>query len=296
MRIEREIALCLLAGSLLAACSPMDDSWWTNNEVVDVDWTQANLETGRKPAGLGDCTVFYYPQVGDVPFYDYELPDEKGEADVKEGVYDILVTGQSEFITGTEMYRTSMISIPVQSDVAGERIITKNPEEMIYAGMLENVKVREDAQSIRQVVMKRLLKKMTVVVNVTDRAELDGNVDIELSGLATEKKINNAKVEGLPAVLKFPISKYGSTSDTGNGIQTAFCGYVYLLGVNGDNILCLSFEDEEGKERKFSLNLTPYQHYWSTEEVTVTVEVDAIAGTITAGKWSEGPVDIPIDI
>lgn len=297
MRTNRFFTLLLFAESLMAACSPMEDDWWTQNEVISTNWMQANPETGRRPVGLDGYAAFYYPQEGEIHSYEYGMPDEKREADVQEGTYDILVTQKNEFITRTEMYRTTTLTLPTEYDTNGEMLISKNPEEMIYYGKVENATVREEVRTVRHLIMKRCLKKINFIVNVKDTVELAKDVDMDISGLATQMKMNNGMIDGrLQAVLKFPIHKYGRAENTGDGFLTCFRGYEYLLGVSGKNILYLSFLDGAGKRQKLSLDLTPHLHYWSTEEVTITLDVNAIEGDITAGEWSESSTDITIDL
>lgn len=297
MRTNRFFALLLLVGNLLASCSPMEDDWWTQNEIISTNWMQANPETGRRPVGLNGYTAFYYPQEGSIRFYEYEIPDERNEVDVKNGMYDILVTQKNEFMNRMEMYRTTILVLPTEYDTNGEMLISKNPEEMIYYGTVENAPIKEETRTVRHLIMKRCLKKINFIVNVKDSVELTKNVEVDIAGLATQMKMNNGMIDTQKqAVLKFPIHKYGRAENTSDGFVTCFRGHEYLLGVSGKNILYLSFIDGGGKRHKLSLDLTPYLHYWSTEEVTVTLNVDAEKGIMTKGEWSEGSTDITIDL
>ena len=80
------------------------------------------------------------------------------------------------------------VKLPTRINHKAENIISENPTEMIYAGIMPGVMVDWDVRRNIYVNMTRLLKKINFLVTITDVDELLLPVTVDLSGLASQKK------------------------------------------------------------------------------------------------------------
>ncbi len=283
--------------SMFASCEPFEEDSWTNNSIINTQWTAAEPETGRIPVGLQDCWLYMFPQEGNIPFYCYKIDEEKEEMDIPEGKYDALVLHDLKYLKGIgQRFETAKIEIPTTYNERGEREIKDNPQEMIYTARVQNISIDGDERQEQYIPMERVLKKINFIANIRDSGELVEKCIIDISGLAVEMNLHNFSITpGEEAVLAFPIRKQGRATACEGGYQTVYAGYANFLGVTGTNILYFTFTDSQGVERKLNLDISARLHYWNTEEVTVYIFVDAVAGTIRLDKWSNDSSDVTID-
>lgn len=285
------------AASILASCEPLEEDSWTKNSVINTQWTAAEPETGRIPVGLQDCWLYMYPQEGNIPFYSYRIDEEREEVDIPGGRYDALVLHDLKYLEGIgQRFETARIKIPTTYNDKGEREISDNPQGMIYTARVQNISIEEDERREQYIPMERVLKKINFIANIRDSGELKNECIIDISGLAVEMRLHDFSItQSEEAVLAFPIRKQGRTTACEDGYQTVYAGYANFLGVTGTNILYFTFTDSQGVERRLDIDISARLHYWNTEEVTVHIFVDAVAGTIRLDKWSNESSDVTID-
>lgn len=288
--------MALAVAGMLASCEPFEEQSWSYNAAINTQWSAANPETGRIPTGLQDCWLYMYPQEGNIPCYTYRINSEKADADIAGGKYDALVLHDLKYMKDVDRYRTARIEIPTIYNERGERQIKDNPEEMIYTARVQNMNIDWEERQNLYIPMERVLKRINFVANIRDKGELVESCTIDISGLAVEMRLHDFKItEDAEAVLAFPIRKQGRATASADGYRTTYTGYANFLGVTGRNILYFSFTDSERNERRMDMDISARLHYWNTEEVTVYISVDAVAGTIAIDKESSDSSDVIID-
>lgn len=273
---------------LITACEPLEDSSWVNNSHVFIDWKNANPETGMRPIELDSLEVFYYSQSDNLPDFRYPMDKNVGEFEVRTNCYDVVVTHPSPYYHRDEKFRSMTIKLPTRVNHKAETIISESPSEMIYAGIMAGVMVDWDVRRNIYINMTRLLKKINFVVTITDVDELLMPVTVDLSGLASQKKIWDGVCDKeTEAIQVFDLNKHGRYLNTEKYI-TAYKGYTLCLGAVGRNILYLTYYDAAGKKKVGKYDLTSYFTNWSTEEVTVRINIDATDDSVTLEGWEMG--------
>ena len=69
---------------------------------------------------------------------------------------------------------------------------------------------------------------------------------------------------------------------------TTFKGKVLCLGTVGRNILYFTYTDADGRERMGKYDLTPYLSDWTTDEVTIRINIDATDNSVELEGYEMG--------
>ena len=271
-----------------ASCEPFDDTSWINNSYVYLDWKYANPETSMRPAELDSLQVFYYSQSDGLPDFTFPMEENIGQFDVITNCYDIVVTHPSPYFYRNQKFKTSSIKLPTRINHKAEVVVAENPDEMIYLGTMPGTMVNWEVRRNVYVTMTRILKELNFVVNIIDREELMVPCTVDLSGMATRMKVWNREYDTeTEAIQIFQLTKQGRHMNTEKCLTT-FKGKVLCLGTIGRNILYFTYVDADGRERMDKYDLTPYLTDWSTEEVTIRINIDATQGTIDLEGFEMG--------
>lgn len=288
MKNFRRWCTILLAAAAVTGCKPLEDDSWVNNSHVYLDWKYANDETGLRPVELDSLSVFYYSQTDNLPDFKFPMDQNIGEFEVKTNCYDVVVTHASPFYSRNERFKSTTIKLPTRINHKAERVVSQNPDEMMYIGIIPAVMVDWDVRRNIYVSMARALKKINFVVTITDVEELLQPCTVDMSGMATEKKIWNGECDkDTEAIQIFTLNKHGRFLNT-EKYMTAYKGSVYCLGAVGRNILYLTYYDAGGYERVGKYDLTPYLTNWNTEEVTLRINIDATTNEVSLQGYELG--------
>ena len=286
----------MAATALLAGCDPMDDTSWTHNESVYLSWTEANPLTGRRPAEIDVCNIYFYPQTGNIANYVFKMPTDEASVALPAGDYDMLVRHDTTYIKDADYFQTAKVVLPTSYNTSGERVIVKNPTKMIYIATDRNLRVSDEEQVQRRFAMRRVLKKLNLQVQIEDSLELTRDVSIDLSGLATELRIaSNQIISDKQAVLLVNLKKYGRSQQMVNRYLTTYTGESYLLGVTGSNIMYLNYTNAKEEEQRVYIDVTGYLSNWSTDEVTVHIKVNAKDNTYKIERWGDQTTEVELD-
>ena len=274
--------------TVFSACEPLEDSSWVNNSHIFLDWKNANPETGMRPVELDSLQVFYYSQSDNLPDFNYPMDNNIGEFEIRTNCYDVVVTHPSPYYHRNEKFRSMTVKLPTRINHKAENIISENPTEMIYAGIMPGVMVDWDVRRNIYVNMTRLLKKINFLVTITDVDELLLPVTVDLSGLASQKKVWDGVCDKeTEAIQIFDLAKHGRFLNTEKYL-TANKGYALCLGAVGRNILYLTYYDAAGRKKVGKYDLTSYLTNWNTEEVTIRINIDATDNNVTLEGWELG--------
>lgn len=277
-----------VAATIFSACEPLEDTSWVNNSHIFLDWKNANPETGMRPVELDSLQVFYYSQSDNLPDFNYSMDNNIGEFEVRTNCYDVVVTHPSPYYHRSEKFRSMTVKLPTRINHKAETIISENPTEMIYAGIMPGVMVDWDVRRNIYVNMTRLLKKINFLVTITDTDELLLPVTVDLSGLASQKKVWDGVCDKeTEAIQIFDLIKHGRFLNTEKYL-TAYKGYALCLGAVGRNILYLTYYDAAGRKKVGKYDLTSYLTNWNTEEVTIRINIDATDNNVTLEGWEFG--------
>lgn len=280
-------ALCAVA-SMFTACEPFNDASWINNSYVYLDWKYANPETAMRPVELDSLQVFYYSQSDNLPDFSFPMKENVGQFDVRTNYYDIVVTHPSPYFSRNEKFKTSSIKLPTRINHKAEVVVSQNPEEMIYLGAMAGIQVNWEVRRNVYVTMTRMLKELNFVVNIIDSDELMVPCTVDLSGMATQMKIWNHEYDSeTEAVQVFQLTKHGRHMNT-EKCQTTFKGKVLCLGTIGRNILYFTYVDAKGRERVSKYDLTPYLTNWTTDEVTIRININALDDSVSLEGYEQG--------
>lgn len=282
----------------IGACEPINEQNWFENEVVTLDWTAANPTTGYRPSEVGSLALYYYPQdkLGTMSCQEYLCDKDVVSVPLESGHYDMLAISNDKSVHKDKYYRSAYVAFQTELDSLQNRVIVAGGEEMIYKGSLSDVSVENDRKQSRKVVLHRLLKKLTFIVNIFDYQELTHNVAIEMSGVASRMLLHNEKPEAdSEAILRTRINKLGREAQTELGVHTTFKGTVHVLGVTGYNILSLAFVDCRGVEKMLELDITSYLKTWDTEEAVVYVNINSPQEYANLERWNTINGDIIIN-
>lgn len=290
------LSFVMAATALLAGCDPMDDTSWTHNESVYLSWTEANPLTGRRPAEIDVCNIYFYPQTGNIANYVFQMPTDEASVELPAGDYDMLVRHDITYIKDADYFQTAKVVLPTSYNTSGERVIVKNPTKMIYIATDRNLRVSDEEQVQRRFAMRRVLKKLNLQVQIEDSLELTRDVSIDLSGLATELRIaSNQIISDKQAVLLVNLKKYGRSQQMVNRYLTTYTGESYLLGVTGSNIMYLNYTNAKEEEQRVYIDVTGYLSNWSTDEVTVHIKVNAKDNTYKIERWGDQTTEVELD-
>ena len=290
------LSFVMAATALLAGCDPMDDTSWTHNESVYLSWTEANPLTGRRPAEIDVCNIYFYPQTGNIANYVFKMPTDEASVELPAGDYDMLVRHDTTYIKDADYFQTAKVVLPTSYNTSGERVIVKNPTKMIYIATDRNLRVSDEEQVQRRFAMRRVLKKLNLQVQIEDSLELTHDVSIDLSGLATELRIaSNQIISDKQAVLLVNLKKHGRSQQMVNRYLTTYTGESYLLGVTGSNIMYLNYTNAKEEEQRVYIDVTGYLSNWSTDEVTVHIKVNAKDNTYKIERWGDQTTEVELD-
>lgn len=278
----------LAMAAAFTACGPFDDTSWINNSYVYLDWQYANPETAMRPVELDSLQVFYYSQSDNLPDFVFPMEENVGQFDVRTNVYDIVVTHPSPYFDRNRKFKTSTIKLPTRINHKAEVVVSDNPEEMIYLGIMPGTQVNWEVRRNVYITMSRMLKELNFVVNIIDREELMLPCTVDISGMATQMKIWNREFDDeTEAVQVFQLSKSGRHMNTEKCLTT-FKGKVLCLGTVGRNILYFTYTDADGRERMGKYDLTPYLSDWTTDEVTIRINIDATDNSVELEGYEMG--------
>lgn len=276
------------ASAVMTACEPLDDTSWVNNSHVYLDWKNANQETGMRPVELDSLQVFYYSQSDNLPDFCYPMNKNMGEFEVRTNCYDVLVTHPSPYYFRNERFRSMTLKLPTRINYKAENVITENPTEMIYAGVMSNVMVDWDVRRNIYISMARMLKKVNFMVTVIDQEELLHPVTIDLSGMASQKKVWDGTCDiETEAIQIFDLAKNGRYLNT-ERYSTIYKGHVFCLGTVGRNVLYLTYYNAAGEKKLLKYDLTSYLTNWTTEEVTIRITIDATTDKLVLEGYELG--------
>lgn len=290
--------LGLVALLTIGACQPIDEHNWYENEVVTLDWTAANPATGYRPSEVDEFTLFYYPQdkSGTKSCQEFLCDKDVMSLPLETGRYDVLAISKDLSVQKDKYYRSAYVEFETELDSLQNRVIVSGGESMIYKGTLSDLTVQSDRKQSRRVILHRLLKKMTFIVNIFDYKELTQNVNIELSGIGSHMLLHDESVSAdSEAILHTTIHKLGREAETDLGVHTTFKGTVYVLGVTGNNIMNLRFVDCRGVAKSMQLDITSYLKTWNTEEAVVYVNINSPQENANLERWNTINGDIIIN-
>lgn len=293
---QKILFLALGAAALMAGCDPMDDNSWSHNESVYLSWTEANPVTGRRPAEIESCQIYFYPQTGDVDHYSFQMPTDESSVEIPAGDYDVLVLHDTTYIKNADFYRTAKVVLPTSYNMNGERVIVKNPNQMIYLASQGNLRVTEEEQNQRRFAMHRVLKKLNLQVQIEDSLDLTNDVNLDISGLATELRIsNNQIITEKQAVLVVKLKKFGRSQQLVDRYLTTYKAESYLLGVAGANIMYLNYINSKGEDQRIYVDVSGYLSAWNTDEVTVSIKVNARDNSYKIERWGDQTTEVELD-
>lgn len=278
MIMNRKIFGYLAAGCLMAtaatSCETMEEENWSHNNAIILDWTRANPEVGLVPEGLDSLSVMYFSKEQDGTGYKYRVPAQDIlHASVGTGVYSLVVADDERFINRSKYYSTVGVLLPTEINGEYERVITVSPEEVLYVGMVEDLKTHYEAQQNVTVVMQRFTRQLDFTVVIGDSLELNAPLELELSGVACEKKIVTEGVDDLQsAILPFTLYKQGKHLNS-EYCLTTYKGRVNIIGTVGSNILEIGYTDAAGVQRTRNVDLTPYFVTWDNGTVDIEIHV-----------------------
>ena len=287
MKILKLLGLTWAAG-LLTACEPFEDTSWVNNSYVYLDWKYANPETSMRPVELDSLQVFYYSQSDNFPDFMFPMEENVGQFDVRTNVYDIVVTHPSPYFSRNEKFRTSTVKLPTRVNHKAEVVVSENPQDMIYLGVMAGTQVNWNVRRNVYVTMSRMLKELNFLVTIADKEELIMPCTVDLSGMATQMKVWNREYDTeTEAIQIFQLSKQGRHMNTGKCLTT-YKGKVLCLGAVGRNILYFTYVNADGIECTGKYDLTSYLADWTTDEVTIRINIDATTGQVDLQGYEKG--------
>lgn len=288
MKAFRFLFAAVAASALLAGCKPFEDTSWVENSHVKLDWRYADPETGMRPVDIDSLYVRYYSTSDETPDAQFPMPRNDGSFVVPTDYYDVLVTHPSPYFKRMERFKSATIKLPTRINHKAEVVITENPEDMIYTGVMPTVYVNADQQHSIFVSMQRILKKINFVVLITDVDELLYPCTVDIAGMASEMKLSSGECRGeSEAVQIFRLFKRGRFLNTEKCL-TAYTGSVLSLGTVGRNVLYFTYTDAAGAERTGKYDLTSYLANWDTQEVTIRISIDATSDEVSLDGWDEG--------
>lgn len=294
MRIKWLLPLALFMG----ACDPIDDKSWFNNEQVSLDWTIANPATGYRPTEVTTFDVSYYPQdmATDKQRLDYACDQDLISFPIGTGQYDLLAISNADCVIKEKYFRSARIEFKTELDSMQNRKIVSGGDEMLYKGYLSNISVDEKQMHNRKVVLKRLLKKITFVVNIFDYKELTENVDVSISGVASKMLLHNGEVDAdSQAILSTSIAKFGKEAESELGVHTTYKGTAYVLGVAGNNVVDISYTDSRGDSQQAQVDVSSYLKSWDTEEAVIYININSMLQESSVERWNTITGDIVIN-
>lgn len=278
----------LMTGLFCASCEPLEDTNWTRNSLVSLDWSQADAETGQRPAYLDTLQIDYFSQLDDRDNVSYLFESNYGEFNVRSGQFDVMVSHDSPYIKNRERIRTARIVLPTELNPAGERVIQSYPDSVMYAGFLYNVPMDYDERMGIEVPMYRMTRKINFIVYVGDEQELLEPCSMDMSGMCYEMTMHNRECnDEADGTQVFQLVKYGRFYNEDHCL-TAYKGTVNCLGTVGRNILYFTYIDCHGNTRHCTYDVTPYFKVWTTEETTVTLRILNYADEFDVIGWKVG--------
>lgn len=282
------MGLAMVAGMLFVSCEPLEDTSWVRNSLVTLDWSTSGNESGQRPAYLDSLQIDYFSHYDDTDNCSYIFATNYGEFDVQTGLFDVLVSHDTEFIRNRERIKTAKIVLPTELNEAAERVITSYPDSVLYAGFLYNVPMDYDNRLSIKVPMFRMTRKINFIVYVGDEQELMEPCSMDMSGMCYEMTMHNRKLnEEADGTQVFELVKYGRFYNEDHCL-TAYKGTVTCLGTVGRNILYFTYVDCHGQTRHCTYDVTPYFKVWTTEETTVTLRILNYADEFDIIGWEVG--------
>lgn len=268
------LGMAMTIGLLCWQCESFDEKNWEHNSLVYLEWESANPETEQRPVGITNIDAYFFPQDDISPLIKEKMHRSVAEFDVPTGNYDVLVVQGDIAVERTERFKTTTFVLPTYFNEEGERVITSNPDSMCYAGKVLNETINFDKKNTIVVPMERIFRKLNFEAEILDVAEIKNTCNVNLSGLAYQKKIwNNAFEESGSAVQIFDLYREGRFLNE-KYFLNEFKGSVYSLGTDGLNILYFTFYDSKGNEHLIKCDITSYMQGWSGYEITVKIKID----------------------
>lgn len=285
-------------GLLLLACDPIEEDSWFNNEIVKLDWTYANPETGYRPSSVDMFTLSYYPQdVQDKQFrFDYELTDDEITLPLYSGYYDLLAISDDDRVEKERRFKEARVIFPTTLDSLGHRYITDAAGSMIYKGQIQNVDVNYSDRRQRKVELRRLLRTINFVINVFDYKEVIKPISLDLSGVATAMRLYDEAIDpDSEAILRLEPVKQGRGAENELGMHTIFKTSCNVLGVIGNNVANVYYYNYRDELRRVQVDLTSYLSSWNTEEAVVYINLNAFQNSGMVERWDSVSGDIIIN-
>lgn len=286
--MDNKIWMAIALATITVACEPLEDTSWIHNSHVQLIWPGEEGVDGQRPVEVDSFFVHYYSQTGEQENKTCHIMGNKGEYDIKTDCYDVLVTHNHPYLNREQRFKTSAIVLPTTVNEQAEIVVTSNPQEMIYAGVVRGSYVHFDYRSTIYVNMKRMFKKMNFLVTISDSLELQKKCTVDISGMTSKRWLwSGVQDEESQCLQIFDLVKNGRHLNTDKCL-TSYKGSVLCLGTTGRNILHFYYTDAKGQERVAKYELTSYLADWNTEEVTVRININADNQDVFLEGWDEG--------
>ena len=273
--------------ALLYACEPLEDGHWTLNSTIELEWQE---EGKTFPEGVKDVSLNYYPQDELNNPHTFTMTTNRMAVDVPTDKYNILALQENNFMGKTNRFDYMTIELPTYINEQAEKIISENPQKMIWAGKLKGVELDFEQRTWHTITMEKVLKKLNFVVRIADTDELKEKCTVDIAGMVTKLKLHNNEFdEESEAVQIFDLIKHGRFLNTDRYL-TEYRGSVYCLGAVGRNILHFTYTDARQEKRLAKYDVSQYFMDWNTTEITVAIYINADNDEVFLEGWEQGDV------